>query len=543
MKSTLGTFFSNNRKFLPLSATILLFFVVYAIGANVYSGLRDPQIFLNLFISSPFLLISAVGMTLVVISGGIDLSVSGVVALTTVASAALLRAGWDPWLVILTMLLMGMIFGATMGSLITFMKVQPFIATLAGMWFARGMCFFISDDAIKITNRTFKIIGQTKILIPGLSDITTRTGNYITPLVVLMMLVFVIAIFVTQYTRFGRTLYAIGGNNGANENSARLMGLPVDRTKVLVYTINGLCSALAGIALSIYVGSGHGLYAPGFEMTVIAAVVIGGTMLTGGEGYVFGTLFGVLITGLIQTLIQFNGRLSSWWTNIVVGLLTLVFIGAQSLLFARKKRQIASQKQLSQAKHISSGASRAVFYKQRSFWLGVGGLAILAILAVVVNNNLQRTSGKVAAGNSTPSQSACQLQAYRRELAESFIQQGAILAYERNGGDKCIDEVYAIFPDGRIAGDNGSEQIEKQVSTADVEKLLEAITTRGWFTNEMYDTWHTPCGQCFGYYLTVQYEGQTKTIKAVDGGTDAPSNYWQVVALLNGITPKFNSVP
>lgn len=266
-------------------------------------------------------------------------------------------------------------------------------------------------------------------------------------------------------------------------------------------------------------------------------------MLTGGEGYVFGTLFGVLITGLIQTLIQFNGRLSSWWTNIVVGLLTLVFIGAQSLLFARKKRQIASQKQLSQAKHISSGASRAVFYKQRSFWLGVGGLAILAILAVVVNNNLQRTSGKVAAGNSTPSQSACQLQAYRRELAESFIQQGAILAYERNGGDKCIDEVYAIFPDGRIAGDNGSEQIEKQVSTADVEKLLEAITTRGWFTNEMYDTWHTPCGQCFGYYLTVQYEGQTKTIKAVDGGTDAPSNYWQVVALLNGITPKFNSVP
>ncbi|PKO15943.1 MAG: hypothetical protein CVU39_10540 [Chloroflexi bacterium HGW-Chloroflexi-10] len=543
MKRTLSLFFTNNRKFLPLSATILLFFLVYAIGAGVYSGMRDPQIFLNLFISSPFLLISAIGMTMVVISGGIDLSVSGMVALTTVASAALLRAGWDPWLVILTMLAMGMVFGAIMGSLITFMKVQPFIATLAGMWFARGMCFFISDDAIKITDRTFKIIGQTKILIPGMSDVTTRTGNYISPMVVVMMLVFVIAIFVMHFTRFGRTLYAMGGNNGANENSARLMGLPVDRTKVLVYTVNGFCSALAGIALSIYVGSGHGLYAPGFEMTVIAAVVVGGIMLTGGEGYVFGTLFGVLITGVIQTLIQFNGRLSSWWTNIVVGLLTLFFIGAQSLLFARKKSQMATQKQLSQAKRVKRTAPGVVFYKRRSFWYLSGAASVIVVLAVVVLGNLQRTSADEASGNSTPVQAACQLQAYRRELAESFIQQGAILAYERNGGAQCIDEVYAIFPDGRIAGDNGSEQIEKQVSTADVEKLVEAITTRGWFTNEMYDTWHTPCGQCFGYYLTVQYDGQTKTIKAVDGGTDAPSNYWQVVALINSITPKFNSVP
>ncbi len=141
-------------------------------------------------------------------------------------------------------------------------------------------------------------------------------------------MILVVAIFVAHYTGFGRAVYAIGGN----ELSARLMGLPVNRTKMLVYTLSGLCSALAGIALSIDVGSGHGSYAMGMELTVIAAVVIGGTLLTGGVGYVFGTLFGVLVIVVIQTLIQFNGQLSSWWTPIVVGALTLVFIGIQSFL-------------------------------------------------------------------------------------------------------------------------------------------------------------------------------------------------------------------
>ena len=110
------------------------------------------------------------------------------------------------------------------------------------------------------------------------------------------------------------------------------MGLPVTTTKVLVYTFNGFCSALAGIFFAVFVTSGHGLYATGLEMDVIASVVMGGTMLTGGSGYVFGTVFGVFILGLTQTLIQFNGSLSSWWTKVVIGLLTLIFIGAQSLL-------------------------------------------------------------------------------------------------------------------------------------------------------------------------------------------------------------------
>jgi simple sugar transport system permease protein len=317
------------RRFAPVAVTMTLFFLAYAYGAIAYDAMRDPQVFLNMLRAAPFLLISAIGMTFVIVSGGIDLSVGGVVALTTVASAALLRGnGMDPWLVMGLMLVMGMAFGAAMGFFITYLKVQPFIATLAGMWVARGLCFFISDNAIPIKNRLYEVLAGTKLLIPGLADPVTKQGEFVSILVVVELAFLVVAIFVAHYTGFGRAVYAIGGN----ELSARLMGLPVNRTKMLVYTLSGLCSALAGIALSIDVGSGHGSYAKGMELTVIAAVVIGGTLLTGGVGYVFGTLFGVLVIGVIQTLIQFNGQLSSWWTPIVVGVLTLVFIGIQSSL-------------------------------------------------------------------------------------------------------------------------------------------------------------------------------------------------------------------
>ena len=123
------------------------------------------------------------------------------------------------------------------------------------------------------------------------------------------------------------------------------------------------------------------------------------------------------------------------------------------------------------------------------------------------------------------------------------MKDGAVLAYERNGGPSCIDELYGVYPDGRIVGDDGTEQIEKQVTTADVEKLLSDIAAKGWFTDEMYNTWHNPCGQCYGYYLTVSYQGQERTLKAVDGGTDAPADYWQVVSIINGVIPKFTSAP
>ncbi len=532
----IAALFTTYQKFIPLVATALLAFIAYGVGAIFYPAMRDPQVFLNIFRNNAYLLISAVGMTLVILTGGIDLSVSGVMALTTVASAALLRDGWNAWAVILLMLAMGMTLGATMGSIITYMKVQPFIATLAGMWVARGLCFFISDDAIAIRNRTFHILGGTRLLIPGLSDPATKQGDFISIFVVVAFLVLAVAMYLTHYRRFGRTVYAIGGNEGRNEQSARLMGLPVNSTKILVYTLNGFCSALAGIALAVFVMSGHGLYANGTELDVIASVVMGGTSLSGGVGYVFGTLFGVLILGITQTLIQFNGTLSSWWTRIVIGALTLMFIGVQSLLAARKRGR-------GEAKE-GAGPVAATARKRRLLMLG-GSVAIIAIALAAIVLSLLRgpAGGGTTSTTATPGSTRCELKPFRQDQAELAMETGAVLAYERNGGPNCIDELYFIYPDGRIVGDDGANKIQGQVTPADVDTLLAGIEGLGWFTDEMYNTWHTPCGQCYGYYLTVSYKDRIKTVKGVDGGTDAPADYWQVVSLVKAIVPKFSAAP
>jgi simple sugar transport system permease protein len=526
MMRKIGAFFSHYQKFVPLASTAALAFVAYGIGMILYPAMRDPQVFLNIFRSSTSILISAVGMTFVIISGGIDLSVAGVWALTSVAAAALLRAGWNPWVVIPLMLLMGMALGAAMGCFITYLKVQPFIATLAGLWFARGMCFFISDDAIAINNWVWQLLGQTRILIPGLAELAWWQGTeppFISISVVVAFLVFIAAIYVAHFTRFGRTIYAIGGYNGANEQSARLMGLPVDRTKVLVYTFNGFCSALAGLTLSIFVMSGHGFYSQGWELEVIAAVVIGGTMLTGGEGYVFGTLFGVLVLGVTQVLIQFNGELSSWWSRIVTGALTFIFISIQSLLLVRKARRQTKE----------ARAPNALL--RRRMWFGGSAVAAIILVTLLAVNLVPGVGQPVA----TTQNQGCELQPYRQDQAASLIAEGAVIAYERNGGPRCIDELYIVYPDGRIVGDNGLVEAEKQVTPEEVNTLLSGISNYGWFTDEMYDTWHTPCAVCYGYYLTVVHDGQEKTVKGVDGGTDAPADYWQVISLVKGIIPPF----
>jgi len=209
MVRILGNFFSKNRNLIPLMSTALLALVAYGIGAYFFVGMRNPQVFFNLFRNTSYLLISGIGMTFVILTGGIDLSVSGVVALTTVASAVLRREGWNPWVVIVLMLAMGMSLGAIMGTFIVKLKVQPFIATLAGMWFARGMCFFISDNAVQIDDRIFKILGKTKILIPGLKELAESQGNsapFIDIPVVVALLLLIVAIYIAQYTRFGRTV-------------------------------------------------------------------------------------------------------------------------------------------------------------------------------------------------------------------------------------------------------------------------------------------------------------------------------------------------
>jgi ribose/xylose/arabinose/galactoside ABC-type transport system permease subunit len=296
-------------------------------GSVAYSGFFSPQVFLNLLIDNAFLCIVAVGMTFVILSGGIDLSVGAVIALTTMISASLLeRHHWSPAVVIPLVLLLGTGFGAVMGVLIERFRLQPFIVTLAGMFLARGLCYLISIDSISIGNDFYTEVSQARIPLWG--DAALSIGALISLAVV------AIGIYAAHFTQFGRTVYAIGGN----EQSALLMGLPVRSTLVGIYSLSGFCSALAGVVFTFYMLSGYGLHAVGLELDAIAAVVIGGTLLSGGVGYVFGTLFGVLMLGMIQTLIMFDGSLSSWWTRIAIGGLLLAFCLLQRVFEARRGR-------------------------------------------------------------------------------------------------------------------------------------------------------------------------------------------------------------
>lgn len=318
------------REYIPLFVTIGLFMLLFIAGSFRYTGFFSMQVLMNLLIDNSFLLIAAVGMTFVIVSGGIDLSVGSMIALTTMISASLLQQGWPPYTVIPIVLTIGVLFGTAMGAMIHYFHIQPFIATLAGMFLARGLCYVISINTITIDNAFYTTMAQTKIRLAG--------NTFISISVLIALAVVLLGVYIAHYTRFGRNTYAIGGN----EQSALLMGLPVAKTKIMVYGFSGLCSSLAGVVFTFYMLSGYGLHANGMELDVIAAVVIGGTLLTGGVGFVVGTFFGVMIQGVIQTIISFEGTLSSWWTRIVIGVLLLLFILLQKLLGERRLAERSS---------------------------------------------------------------------------------------------------------------------------------------------------------------------------------------------------------
>ncbi|MFY1692113.1 galactofuranose ABC transporter, permease protein YjfF [Plantactinospora sp. WMMB782] len=312
------------QKYLPIFATSALLVLMYSAGVLRYDGFSDTQVVLNVFVDNAFLLVVAVGMTFVILTGGIDLSVGSVVALTTMLSASLLEErGWSPYLVLPLVLLIGALLGFAMGCIIHYFEIQPFIVTLAGMFLARGLCYTISTSSITIDDPFWTSIAQHRIRFGGF---------FISVSVVIALLVVAVGIYVLGYTRLGRNTYAIGGN----PQSALLMGLPVARTRIAVYTISGFCSALGGVLLSFYMLSGNNGHGVGLELDAIAAVVIGGTLLTGGSGYLVGTVLGVLVLGLIQTIVTFQGNLSSWWTKIVIGVLLFVFIVLQRAVTKRQ---------------------------------------------------------------------------------------------------------------------------------------------------------------------------------------------------------------
>ena len=300
--------------------TVFLLVVLMGVGGAAYPGFLSLQVIFNLFIDNAFLLVIAIGMSFVILSGGIDLSVGSVLALTTMISAWMLQTWhWPPALVIAISLVLGALFGACMGAMIHYFKLQPFIVTLAGMFLARGLCYLISIDSITIDNPLFVAMSQTQLPL---------FGGFVSPSALIAVAMLALAIYVAHWTPFGRAIYAIGGN----EQSALMMGLRVGQTKVLIYAFSGFCAALAGVLFSFYMLSGYGQHAQGTELDAIAAVVIGGTLLTGGYGYVAGSLTGVLVLGAIQTLIAFDGTLSSWWTKIVIGGLLFVFCVVQRVM-------------------------------------------------------------------------------------------------------------------------------------------------------------------------------------------------------------------
>lgn len=314
-----------DRRNLSLLVILALFLLMFGWGSAAYTGFFSVQNFLNLFIDNAYLLILAVGMTFVIIAGGIDLSVGSMLGLATMIAASLLeKHHLDPLLVIGIVLLVGTALGFFMGCLIQFFELPPFIITLAGLYLGRGLCYVVSLDTIAINDGFFQAAAH--------SQVKTIGDAFVSPSAVIALVTVAAGAYVLRFTRFGRAVYAIGGN----EQSALLMGLPVARTKIAIYALSGFCSALAGVVFTFYTLSGYALDGKGMELDAIATVVIGGTLLTGGAGRVFGTLLGVLVYGTIQVLIVFQGTLNSWWTRIVIGFLVFLFCALQRLFEARK---------------------------------------------------------------------------------------------------------------------------------------------------------------------------------------------------------------
>lgn len=312
--------FAIKSKYIPGVATIGVTILLYLAVALRFPGVLSFRVLLNLLYDNSFLGICAVGMTFVILTGGIDLSVGGVVACTSVAIAVMVRdLQMHPAVASLIMVGLGVVYGIIIGCLIHCFDFPPFMATLAGYFFTRGFCFVLSIDSIPINHQFFLDISD--IAIPVFDGSLTIPG-------IIFLLVLSAGMFIANRTRFGRAVYAIGGNR----QSAGLMGLETGKTLIKVYALSGFCSALAGAVYALYTFSGNGWAADGMDLDAIAAVVMGGTLLSGGVGSVFGTLFGVLIFGIIQTYISFDGTLSAWWTKIAIGILLFAFILLQRFL-------------------------------------------------------------------------------------------------------------------------------------------------------------------------------------------------------------------
>jgi simple sugar transport system permease protein len=314
---------------LPFVTTLAIFVIAYALCALQFPAMLSTRVIGNLLVDNAFLGIAAVGMTFVILSGGIDLSIGSVIAFTSVFVAVTVGSfGLHPLTAFALVLVISTAFGSAMGAMIRYLQIPPFVVTLAGMFLARGTAYLISTESVPISHPFIDTIQGLYFRFPG--------GGRLTAMSMLMIAVFIVGGIIASRTKFGANVYALGGN----PQSAELMGVPVGRTTIGIYATSGFLSGLAGIAYTLYTSSGYSLATVGVELDAIAAVVIGGTLLTGGTGLIAGTFIGILIQGLIQTYIVFDGTLSSWWTKIVIGILLFVFIVLQRGIIWYSNRRI-----------------------------------------------------------------------------------------------------------------------------------------------------------------------------------------------------------
>ena len=325
---------------LLLFITIAVFIVMYVCAILFLGkGFTKPQAFFNILNENASLIILSCGMSLVMITGGIDISVGQVTALVCMACAVHLDyQGGSVFTSILIALGIGLAFGLVQGFLVAYLEIQPFIVTLAGLFFAKGMTTIINASQFNVENEAFKDLKATEVTVPLMGSYN-KVGDYIPAYVeigVLVAIFVVIALFCAlRWTKLGRNFYAVGGNN----QSANMLGINVKFTKFMAHLICGLCAGIGGYVYFLHVGSGSPSHAAGAEMNAIASSIIGGTMLTGGVGNIAGTFFGVLSLSTIKNIVASLGLDEAWWTNITVALMLCIFLLVQSVILARKNNK------------------------------------------------------------------------------------------------------------------------------------------------------------------------------------------------------------
>lgn len=340
----------NNRTKLPISNTKLLltitictFFGMYLLAMLIWGGgFLNPQQFLDIFNNNAYLIVVSCGLTIVMITGGIDISVGGTVALITMSAVVFMEdKGGNVFGTLLIALGIGLLIGLIQGFLVSYLNIQPFIVSLAGLFFTRGMTTIVSAVPRTAKNEAFVKLEEFRLAIPGLGTYA-RNGNYIPARIELGVIIALLIVLVLwamlKYTRFGRNLYAIGGNS----ESALMLGINVKLTKFFAYVLCGLLAGIAGFIYLLHTGAGNASNATQAEMQAIASSIIGGTLLSGGVGSVVGTLFGVMTLKTINNVVVASGLREPYWQSITTGLMLCFFILLQSVILSYRKKKLGN---------------------------------------------------------------------------------------------------------------------------------------------------------------------------------------------------------